>query len=101
MNFEELITKNTYANLELVHPDFDSESTTIVDLSIKSFTTHGLVKFDRILKAPVLEVKEIDGITYVWLDDLSLREMEKFASDYAGYCPNTYWETYFVENVGE
>ena len=74
-------------DVDLYHWDYDAESATMVNLSIKDFTSAGLIKFKAALDMEVMQVRnESESWVSVWVKGADYSYVESLSLSHAGYC---------------
>ena len=74
-------------DVDLYHWDYDEESATMVDMSLKDFTKDGLDEFSVALDMEVVQVKdESETWVSVWVKGAHRSHVESLSLSHAGYC---------------
>ena len=74
-------------DVDLYHWDYDAESATMVDLSLKDFTADGLNEFRTVLNMEVMQVRnESESWVSVWVKGADYSYVELLSLSHAGYC---------------
>ena len=74
-------------DVDLYHLDYDEESATMVELSLKDFTEDGLSEFKVALDMEVVQVKnENETWISVWVKGAHRSHVEGLSLSHAGYC---------------
>ena len=84
-------------DVDLYHDDYDAESATMVELSLKDFTEDGLKEFCVTLDMEVANVRE-ESETWlsVWVKGASLSHIQRLSLSHAGYCSVEDYDKWFT-----
>jgi len=86
-------------DVDLYHWDYDEESATMVDLSLKDFTEDGLMEFKVALDMEVVQIKdESDSWISVWVKGTHKSHVETLSLSHAGYCSADDYDKWFTIN---
>ena len=89
-------------DIDLYHWDYDEESATMVELSMKDFTENGLEEFRVVLDMEVVQVRrEDDNWVSVWVKGAHHSHVESLSLAHAGYCSEENYKRWFTMDSEE
>jgi len=99
MKFRDLLEElnSNPKDIDLYHCDYDEESATMVDISLKDFTEDGLTEFKVTLDMEVVQVKdESDTWISVWVKGAHHSHVESLSLSHTGHCSTENYSRWFT-----